>query len=315
MIDTFAVLATVFGVATSLGFGAIQINGGLHYLDNSIPYGFSTQFVIIIGITFLFMISVLSGIEKGMKWMSNINMILAILLLCFFLSFGPTSFLLQSFATSLGRYAALLPKINVSLDPLSHNGSQWIHHWTVFYWAWWISWSPFVGSFIARISKGRTIREFIIGVLAAPTVFCALWFTILGGTGTYFERFGNGGIWTAMNQGIHAENALFATLSQLPFSTITIIVSIILIGTFFITSADSATFVMGMQTTNGMLQPPNQIKAIWGIIQAAAAVALLWSGGLNGLQSAAIASAFPFAVILIFMMISLLKGLREEKGK
>jgi len=315
MIDTFAVLATVFGVATSLGFGAIQINGGLHYLDNSIPYGFSTQFVIIIGITILFMISVLSGIEKGMKWMSNINMILAILLLCFFLSFGPTSFLFQSFATSLGRYAALLPKINFSLAPLSHNGSQWIHHWTVFYWAWWISWSPFVGSFIARISKGRTIREFIIGVLAAPTMFCALWFTILGGTGTYFERFGNGGIWASMNQGINAENALFTTLSQLPFGTITIIVSIILIGTFFITSADSATFVMGMQTTNGMLQPPNQIKAIWGIIQAAAAVSLIWSGGLNGLQSAAIASAFPFAVILIFMMISLLKGLREERVK
>ncbi len=313
IIDTFAVFATVFGVATSLGFGAIQINGGLHYLDNSIPYGFSTQFVIIIGITFLFMISVLSGIEKGMKLMSNINIILAILLLCFFLSFGPTSFLFQSFATSLGRYTEFLPKINFSLAPLSQNGNKWVNDWTVFYWAWWISWSPFVGSFIARISKGRTIREFIIGVLAAPTLFCALWFTVLGGTGTHFELFGDGGIWQAMNQGINSENALFATLGQLPFSTITIIVSIILIGTFFITSADSATFVMGMQTTNGMLHPPNQIKAIWGIIQAAAAVVLLWSGGLNGLQSAAIASAFPFAVILIFLMISLHKGLQEEK--
>ncbi len=313
IIDTFAVFATVFGVATSLGFGAIQINGGLHYLNNSIPYGFSTQFVIIIGITFLFMISVLSGIEKGMKLMSNINIILAILLLCFFLSFGPTSFLFQSFATSLGRYTEFLPKINFSLAPLSQNGNKWVNDWTVFYWAWWISWSPFVGSFIARISKGRTIREFIIGVLAAPTLFCALWFTVLGGTGTHFELFGDGGIWQAMNQGINSENALFATLGQLPFSTITIIVSIILIGTFFITSADSATFVMGMQTTNGMLHPPNQIKAIWGIIQAAAAVVLLWSGGLNGLQSAAIASAFPFAVILIFLMISLHKGLQEEK--
>ena len=313
IIDTFAVFATVFGVATSLGFGAIQINGGLHYLNNSIPYGFSSQFVIIIGITFLFMISVFLGIEKGMKLMSNINIILAILLLCFFLSFGPTSFLFQSFATSLGRYTEFLPKINFSLAPLSQNGSKWVHDWTVFYWAWWISWSPFVGSFIARISKGRTIREFIIGVLAAPTLFCALWFTVLGGTGTHFELFGDGGIWQAMNQGINSENALFATLSQLPFSTITIIVSIILIGTFFITSADSATFVMGMQTSNGMLHPPNQIKAIWGIIQAAAAIVLLWSGGLNGLQSAAIASAFPFAVILIFLMISLHKGLQEEK--
>lgn len=315
LIDTFAVLATVFGVATSLGFGAIQINGGLHYLNNSIPYGFSTQFIIIIGITFLFMISVLSGIEKGLKLMSNINIVLAILLLFFFISFGPTTFLFKSFITSLGRYAAILPSINFSLAPLSQHGDKWIHNWTIFYWAWWISWSPFVGSFIARISKGRTIREFVIGVLAAPTGFCALWFTVLGGTGSQFDLSGNGGIWMAMNQGLNSENALFATLNQLPFSTITIVVSIILIGTFFITSADSATFVMGMQTTNGMLHPPNQIKAVWGIIQAAAAVALLWSGGLNGLQSAAIAIAFPFAIILVFLMISLLKGLREEKRK
>ena len=313
IIDTVAVIATVFGVATSLGFGAIQINGGMHYLHNGVPYEFSTQFVIIIGITILFMISVFLGIEKGMKWMSNINIILAILLLCFFLRFGPTSFLVNLFIASLGKYAEFLPKINFNLAPLSESGNKWIHDWTIFYWAWWISWSPFVGSFIARISKGRTIQEFVIGVLAAPTIFCALWFTVLGGTGIHFELFGGGGIWQEMNQGSNSENALFATLIQLPFGTITIILSIILIGTFFITSADSATFVMGMQTTNGMLHPPNQIKAIWGVIQAAAAVVLLWSGGLNGLQSAAIASAFPFTVILIFLMISLHKGLQEEK--
>ena len=313
IIDIFAVLATVFGIATSLGFGAIQINGGLHYLDHRIPFEFNTQFIIIIGITFLFMISVLAGIDKGLKVMSNINIILAILLLCFFISFGPTSYIFQSFITSLGRYATFLPTINFSLAPLNQHGDKWIHNWTVFYWAWWISWSPFVGSFIACISKGRTIREFIIGVLAAPTLFCALWFTVLGSTGIHFDISGNESIWMAMNQGLNAENALFATLSQLPFSKITIIVSIILIGTFFITSADSATFVMGIQTTNGMLVPPNQIKAIWGVIQASAAIVLLWSGGLNGLQSAAMASAFPFAVILIFLMISLLKGLREEK--
>src|SRR5699024_1228096 len=165
-IDTAAVFATVFGVATSLGFGAIQINGGLHYLNNSIPDGFSTQIVIILGITILFMISVLSGIGKGMKWISNINIILAILLLCFFLSFGPTSFLLHLFTASMGRYAEFLPKISSSLTPLSEAGSKWIHDWTIFYWAWWIAWSPFVGSFIARVSKGRTIREFVIGVLA-----------------------------------------------------------------------------------------------------------------------------------------------------
>jgi len=313
VIDTIAVFATVFGVATSLGFGAIQINGGMHYLHHGIPNGFSMQIVIILGITILFMISVLSGIGKGMKWISNINIILAILLLCFFFVMGPTSILLHLFTVSLGRYAELLPKINFSLTPLNKDGSEWIHDWTIFYWAWWISWSPFVGSFIARVSKGRTIREFIIGVLAIPTFFCALWFTVLGGTGIHFEVFGDGGIWQAMNQGANSENALFATLSQMPFSTFTIIVSIILIGTFFITSADSATFVMGMQTTNGMLHPPTPIKAIWGIVQAAAAAVLLWSGGLHALQSAAVASAFPFTILLIFIMISLHKGLQEEK--
>ena len=314
IIDTIAVFATVIGVATSLGFGATQINGGLHYLNNDIPNNYNTQIIIIIGVTILFMLSVLSGIGKGMKWMSNINIMLAILLLFFFLSFGPTTFLFNLFTNSLGSYAQYLPKMSFRLTPFSETGSEWIYEWTIFYWAWWIAWSPFVGSFIARVSKGRTIREFVIGVLAVPTGFCALWFTVLGGTGIHFEIFGEGSIWQAMNQGIDTEIALFATLNQLPFSTITIVVSIMLIGTFFITSADSATFVMGMQTTNGMLNPPLPIKAIWGLVQSAAAIVLLWSGGLNGLQSAAIVSAFPFTIILIFIMISLHRGLREEKA-
>ena len=311
-IDTIAVFATVFGVATSLGLGAIQINGGLTYLNSDISNGFGTQIVIIIGVTILFMLSVISGIGRGIKWLSNANIVLAILLLFFFLFMGPTTFLLNLFTTTIGSYAEHLPRMSFRLAPFSEEGGEWIQGWTIFYWAWWIAWSPFVGTFIARVSKGRTIREFIIGVLAVPTTFCAFWFTIFGGTGIYFEKFNTAGIWNAMEQGDYTEIALFSTLSHLPFSTIATIIAIILIAVFFITSADSATFVIGMQTTNGMLNPPLRIKLIWGLLQSAAAAVLLWSGGLNALQTASIVSAFPFVFILLLMMFSLHKGLKED---
>jgi len=314
-IDIIAVFATVFGVATSLGLGAIQINGGFSYLNSNIPVGFSTQIFIIIGVTILFMLSAISGLGRGIKWLSNTNIVIAILLMFFFLFMGPTTFLLNLFTTTIGNYIEYLPKMSFRLAPFSDKNSEWIQSWTIFYWAWWIAWSPFVGTFIARVSKGRTIREFIIGVLAVPTTFCALWFSIFGGTGIYLDMFDHGGIWEAMGHGDNTEIALFATLNHLPLSTIASVLSIILISTFFITSADSATFVIGMQTTNGMLNPPLLVKAVWGIIQAAAATVLLWSGGLNALQTASIISAFPFVFILIFMMFSLHKGLQDEGNK
>lgn len=312
-IDIIAVFATVFGVATSLGLGAIQINGGFTYLNSNIPNAFSTQIIIIIGVTILFMLSAISGIGRGIKWLSNGNIALAILLLLFFLFFGPTTFLLNLFTTTLGSYIEYLPRMSFRLSPFDEEGGAWIQNWTVFYWAWWISWSPFVGTFIARVSRGRTIREFILGVLAVPTTFCAFWFTIFGGTGIHFDMFNNAGIWDAMGQGDYSEIALFATLGELPLATIATVLSIILICTFFITSADSATFVIGMQTTNGMINPPLRIKVIWGVVQSAAAAVLLWSGGLNALQTAAIVSAFPFVFILLCIMISLRKGLKEEE--
>ncbi|MFD2129932.1 BCCT family transporter [Pseudogracilibacillus auburnensis] len=311
-IDLIAVFATVFGVATSLGLGAIQINGGFSYLNNNIPNNFNVQMIIIIGVTILFMLSAISGLGRGIKWLSNINILLAILLMLFFLILGPTTFLLNLFTTTIGSYVEYLPKMSFRLAPFSDENSEWIQGWTIFYWAWWIAWSPFVGTFIARVSKGRTIRELIMGVLAVPTIFCALWFAIFGGTGIHVEMFGNGGIWEAMEHGNNTEIALFATLSHLPLSTIASVLSIVLISTFFITSADSATFVIGMQTTNGMLNPPLLIKIVWGIIQASAAAVLLWSGGLTALQTASIVSAFPFVIILIFMMFSLHKGLKQE---
>lgn len=313
IIDTIAVFATVFGVATSLGLGAIQINGGFHFLNENIPNGFIAQLIIIVAVTILFMLSVISGLGRGIKWLSNANIVLAILLMLFFLFMGPTTFLLNLFTTSLGNYVEYLPRMSFRLSPFDQENSEWIQGWTIFYWAWWIAWSPFVGTFIARVSKGRTIREFVFGVLAVPTLFCALWFSIFGGTGIHIEMFGEGGIWEAMNFGENTEIALFATLQYLPLSTIATIVSIILIASFFVTSADSATFVIGMQTTNGMLNPPLHVKIIWGLVQAAAAAVLLWSGGLNALQTASIVSAFPFVFILIFIMISLHKGLKDEQ--
>ena len=314
-IDTIAVFATVFGVATSLGLGAIQINGGLSFLNENIPTSFSTQIIIIVAVTILFMLSALSGIGRGIKWLSNSNIAVAIILLFFFLFMGPTTFLLDLFTTTFGTYIQTLPQISFRLSPFSEDGDAWVQGWTVFYWAWWIAWSPFVGTFIARISKGRTIREFVIGVLGVPTLFSALWFAVFGGTGIYLERFNNAGIWDAMKHGEFTEFALFSTLTHLPFSTIAIVLSIVLISTFFITSADSATFVLGMQTTNGMLNPPLKIKLVWGLIQSSAAAVLLWSGGLNALQTASIVAAFPFVFILLFMMVSLQKGLSEEEAE
>ncbi len=311
-IDTIAVFATVFGVATSLGLGAIQINGGLSFLNENIPTSFSTQIIIIVAVTILFMLSALSGIGRGIKWLSNSNIAVAILLLFFFLFMGPTTFLLDLFTTTFGTYIQTLPQISFRLSPFSEDGDAWVQGWTVFYWAWWIAWSPFVGTFIARISKGRTIREFVIGVLGVPTLFSALWFAVFGGTGIYLERFNNAGIWDAMKHGEFTEFALFSTLTHLPFSTIAIVLSIVLISTFFITSADSATFVLGMQTTNGMLNPPLKIKLVWGLIQSSAAAVLLWSGGLNALQTASIVAAFPFVFILIFVMFSIYKQLNED---
>lgn len=311
-IDIIAVFATVFGVATSLGLGAIQINGGLSYLNSSIPNSITTQLAIIGGVTILFTLSALSGIGRGIKWLSNANIVLAILLMFFFLFAGPTTFLLDFLTSTVGSFIQYFPEMSFRMAPFNEASSSWIQGWTIFYWAWWISWSPFVGTFIARVSKGRTIKEFIIGVLAVPTVFSIVWFGIFGGTGIYFEMFKETGIWEAMEQGTYTEIALFATLAELPWATLITVIAIVLISTFFITSADSATFVVGMQTSNGMLNPPMAIRLTWGIIQAAAAAVLLWAGGLDALQTAAIVSAFPFVFILLGMMISLRRVLNED---
>lgn len=307
-IDSIAVLATVFGVATSLGFGAIQISGGLSYLFG-VTNSIETQLVLILIVTGLYMLSAQTGLQRGIKYLSNLNMGLAVGLMAFLLFLGPTQFLMEVFSSSLGKYLQNLPKMSLNLAPFKD--STWIQDWTLFYWAWWIAWAPFVGTFIARISKGRTVREFVLGVLLVPTLFCAFWFSIFGGTAISLDMFDHVGI----KQVIEAQGkevALFIVLEQYPLGGVMSLVAIFLIATFFITSADSATFVLGMLTTRGNLNPPNAIKFTWGVIQSVAAAVLLWSGGLKGLQTGSILAAFPFALIMLVMVWSLLKSFRED---
>ncbi|WP_042221469.1 glycine betaine uptake BCCT transporter [Oceanobacillus manasiensis] len=309
-IDVIAVFATVFGVATSLGLGASQISGGISFVSG-IENNFTTQLVIIIIITILFMFSAWTGISKGMKYLSNTNLILAALLLLLTLIIGPTNFILNTFISTVGSYLEALPGLSFQTGSFDENFNGWVQDWTVFYWAWFIAWSPFVGTFIARISKGRTIREFVIGVLFLPTIVCALWFVVFGGSALFQELHGVTNGLTDLAQ----EETLFALFDSFPFASVLTVLAILLVTTFFITSADSATFVLGMQTTNGSLNPPSKIKLVWGLIQAATASVLLASGGLDALQTASIVSAFPFAFILLFMMISLYKALNEDYNK
>jgi glycine betaine transporter len=310
-VNIIAIIATIFGVATSLGLGAIQINGGLSYLTD-IPNAFSTQLVIITVVTVLYTISATTGLNRGIKYLSNINITLALLLMFFVLFAGSSNFIMNAFTSTLGSYVQNLPSMSLKLNPF--NNSAWYQNWTIFYWAWWIAWAPFVGTFIARVSRGRTIREFIIGVLLVPTIFSALWFSVFGGSAISFDMFENFGLYDIIsNEG--TEFALFTLLSHFPLGSFLSVLAICLISTFFITSADSATFVLGMQSTNGNLHPPNSVKFIWVIIQSSSAAVLLWSGGLESLQTASIIVAFPFSFVLILMCVSLLKALKKETSQ
>ncbi len=307
-IDIIAVFATVFGVATSLGFGAVQISGGLSYLFG-VPNTLTTQLILIGVVTILYMLSAQTGLQRGIKYLSNMNMVLACTLLLFLLLLGPTQFIMEVFTSGLGSYIQNLPTMSLNLAPFSD--SSWIHEWTLFYWAWWIAWAPFVGTFIARISKGRTVREFVLGVLFVPTLFCIFWFSVFGGTTISLEMFEHVAIKEAIDQnGI--EVALFTVLEQFPMGTVMSMIAMFLIATFFITSADSATFVLGTLTTHGNPNPPNHIKLTWGIIQSVSAAVLLWSGGLKALQTGSIIAAFPFAFIIVLMILSLLKSFKQE---
>ena len=310
-IDVIAVFATVFGVATSLGFGAAQISGGLSYVVGGIENTKMTQLIIIAIVTVLFTLSASTGLNKGIKYLSNINIVLAIGLMFFLLFAGPTNFIMDVFTQTLGSYIQNLPSMSFTLGPYSETRQGWIQSWTVFYWAWWIAWAPFVGMFIARVSKGRTIREFVLGVLLVPTIFGGLWFSVFGGSAIFKERMEGTGLYSLMTDK-GTEVALFSLLEQFPLGSVMSVLAILLISTFFITSADSATFVLGMQTTNGSLNPPNYVKFIWGGVVAASAAILLYSGGLQALQTASIIAAFPFTFIMICIIFALMKALKQD---
>ncbi|GAE33762.1 glycine betaine uptake BCCT transporter [Halalkalibacter akibai] len=307
-IDIVAVFATIFGVCASLGLGSQQINAGLSYLFG-LPVNFTVQVSIILIITVLFILSASTGIKRGIKYLSNTNMILATLLLVSMLILGPTLFLLNLFTHTLGEYIQNLPQMGLRIFPFDQDRAAWTRGWTIFYWAWWISWSPFVGMFIARVSKGRSVREFTIAVLIAPTLVCAFWFCVFGGTGINLDLLH--GIDVASQS---LETGLFYVYDHLPLGGLLSVITVLLISTFFITSADSATFVLGMQTTNGDINPSNFIKITWGLILSASAIVLMASGGLHALQTAIIVSAFPLTIILIIMSIGLVKIFSKDIG-
>jgi glycine betaine transporter len=308
-IDILAVVATVFGVATSLGLGTMQIAGGMSKLFGLENSTFN-QILIICVITLLFIASAWSGLNRGIKLLSNLNMILAISLMLLLIILGPTAQIFKVFTNTMGSYLDGLLYMSLNVKPFGDN--SWIAGWTLFYWAWWIAWAPFVGSFIARISRGRTIKEFIMGVLFIPTLGTFVWFSIFGGSALHFiNNLGN----TALADIVASDMtlALFAFFEYFPMSSLLSILAIILICTFFITSADSATVVLGIFSTNGDLNPSNVMKVIWGVILSAVAVVLLISESLSTLQTASIAAAFPFAIVMLGMCYCLIKGLQTEK--
>lgn len=305
-IDIFAVFATVAGIATSLGQGALQINGGLDYLFG-IPRTNLVQLIIVLVITVIYTWTAVTGIDKGIKMLSDINMVLVGILLfgCFFI--GPKLMSLNTFISATGSYVNSFVHDSLWINPFGDN--EWLGKWTIFYWAWWIAWGPFVGTFIARISKGRTIREFVLGVIFAPSMASIVWFSVFGSLGLSRD---NALIQEAIKL---TETALFVVLND--YQTLGYLLSIVaiaLLGTFFITSANSATFVLAMFSSHGDLNPPNTKKIIWGIIQAALALVLLMSGGLAALQTCSIIAAFPFAIIMMLSCYCLVKALVNDKS-
>lgn len=308
-VDILAVLATCTGVATTFGLSAMQITGGISYLT-PLPNTIYVQLIIIAIVTVLFMISAASGLDKGIKILSNINIGVAAILLLFILLFGPTLFIAESFVTTLGGYISNLVPMSLTLTPFSE--SNWLGKNTIFFWAWHISWAPFMGLFIARISKGRTIRQFITGVLLVPAVIAVLWFSVFGGTGLFVEIYGDGGLAAIVNDNV--ELALFAMLEHLPLSMITSSIGIILIFIFFITSADSATYVLSSMTSKGSLLPSLRIKIVWGLLIAGTASILLISGdgGLDALQTASLIAALPFSIVMLFLIVSMLMMFKRD---
>lgn len=309
LIDLLAVFATVFGTATSLGLGALQVAEGLS-ITTGIQDSTGVQLVIIGSLSAAFVLSACSGLHKGVKWLSTLNLVLAAVLMLFVFVLGPTVHVLDVIPASVGSYLhELLP---MASRTGAFTDSAWLGAWTIFYWAWWLSWAPFVGTFIARISHGRTIREFLVGVLLVPSGATVVWFCVMGGTAIHLDSTGAADLAATVKDG--AEASLFALLDALPLGTATSWVAMVLVMTYFVTSADSASLVMGSLTSRGSLHPPTWLVVTWGVLMAAVAAVLLVAGGLQSLQTATILVALPFVLVMLLLCWALVKELRADPG-
>ncbi len=304
IIDIIAVLATLFGLATSLGLGASQAASGLHYLFG-LPEGNTTQVVLVIGITAIAMMSVVAGLDAGVKRLSEINMILAILLLLFVIIVGPTLAIVTGFFDNMLAYFQNLPALS---NPVGREDANFTSGWTAFYWAWWISWSPFVGMFIARVSRGRSVREFMVSVLLVPSAACVLWMTVFGGTA--IEQYVQDGYKNAAESALPLQ--LFAMLDALPLAQITSFIGIILVIVFFVTSSDSGSLVIDVISAGGKVDAPTPQRVFWCTFEGLVAIALILGGGLVALQAMAVSSGLPFTIVLLVATFSIIKGLSSE---
>jgi BCCT family betaine/carnitine transporter len=306
-VDIVAVMATLFGLAVSLGFGAEQIAGGLNYLFN-VPPGNATKVILILVIISIALVSVVAGLDKGVKRLSELNMGLAAALWLFVLVAGPTLVVLATILNSVVDYLYYLPGLN---NWVGREDTAFLHGWSTFYWAWWISWSPFVGMFIARVSYGRTVREFITWVLIIPTVIGLIWMSTFGGT-ALDQLIGDG--YRGVAESV-PELALFKMLEQLPFTDIVSTLSVFLIAIFFVTSADSGSLVMDIITAGGKMDAPVQQRVFWCVLAGLVAVALMLGGGMASLQALTISIGLPFGLVLLIMCAGLVRGLHEESRR
>ncbi|MDD2987771.1 MAG: choline BCCT transporter BetT [Zoogloea sp.] len=310
-VDTFAVLGTIFGLATSLGLGVIQINSGLQYLFGT-PVSTSVQVALIAGITSVATVSVFTGLDRGVRRLSEFNMILAAALLLFVLATGPTVHLLQAFVQNTGMYVSNV--FGMTFNLYAYEPTDWIGGWTLFYWGWWIAWSPFVGMFIARISRGRTVREFVVGVLLVPLGFTFLWMTIYGNAALHMILTDGA---TDLMSAVSADSsvAIYSFLERLPLPSVTSAVATLLVIVFFVTSADSGALVIDMLSSRDGGESPVWQRIFWALLVGAIAIALLIAGGLTALQAATIASALPFTVVMILACVGLLRAMRLDVAK
>ena len=307
LIDVLSVLATLTGLATSLGLGVTQVNAGLNYLFG-IEISITVQVILIAGITALATGSVVMGLDNGVKRLSELNMILAGIFLLVILVAGPTVFILSGFTQNVGYYLSNFTEMSLWTE--TFRDSNWQGGWTVFYWAWWISWSPFVGMFIARISKGRTVREFVLGVMIVPTILSFIWMSVFGGTAIFQQTEGIANLVEIVNQDVSI--ALFAMLENLPWKAVLSTIGIILVTVFFVTSSDSGSLVVDHLTSGGKLDSPVPQRVFWAVMEGVVAATLLIGGGLTALQTASVITGLPFAIILIAIIYSLRAGLKQE---